>query len=116
MLYVDTYLEGVFTVSELKICILMFADDAVLFLHILQKHKNIDLYCQQWGLTIYTNKTKVMVFERGRSTGAMLRNTQLEDVTSFKYLGHICMENSNVSNQSSFALHNHFIFFSQIES
>jgi hypothetical protein len=120
---IDTNLEGIFT---LKFFPLMFADDAALFAHspeTLQSMLNdLNRYCHTWGLTISTNKTKVMVFERGRHTqcNICLNNIQLEVVPSFKYLGTHLFKNGSwyrtqirISKHSSFAHHN--LIFNQIE-
>ena len=47
----------------------------------------LDQYCRTWGLTVNMNKTKVMVFERGRGTNCniILNNTQLEVFQVFRY-------------------------------
>ena len=57
-------------IEEMILFILLYADDAVIFAksaESLQSMLNdIHKYCNTWHLTINTNKTKVMVFERGR--------------------------------------------------
>ena len=71
----------------------MYADDAVLFSKtkqglqiMLEKLSN---YCNTWSLKVNTDKTKVMVFEKGRATDIQIyfKGKQLELVYSFKYLG-----------------------------
>ena len=80
-------------IEELTLFILLYADDAVIFAksaESLQSMLNdIQEYCNTWHLTINTNKTKIMVFERGRHTHPKisLNGTELEVVSSFKYLG-----------------------------
>ena len=82
-----------FNIDELKLFQILYADDAVVFRTsptALQSILN-DLYnyCNTWGLKINVNKTKTMIFERGRSTNHnfTLNNIKLENVSSFKYLG-----------------------------
>ena len=59
-------------IEEMTLFILLYADDAVIFAksaESLQSMLNdIQEYCNTWHLTINTNKTKIMVFERGRHT------------------------------------------------
>ena len=86
-------IEGLFELNDMKLFILLFADDAILFAQTpeaLQSLLNdLSTYCDTWGLKINRNKTKIMIFERGRLTkfDFSLNNTVLEIVTSFKYLG-----------------------------
>jgi len=53
------------------------------------KLKDVENYCNTWGLKINVAKTKAMVFENGRSThiDLYIYNTPVEIVQSFKYLG-----------------------------
>ena len=76
------------------------------------------------GLTIHRNKTKEIVFERGRGTtcNLFLNDTPLEVVSSFKYLGTHLFKNGSwyrtqirVAQQSALALHNVFIVSNQLE-
>ena len=50
---------------------------------------DMENYCNMWGLQINTQKTKAMIFEKGRRThhDFYVYNTVLEVVESFKYLG-----------------------------
>ena len=61
-------LEGIFTVDEVKLFLLGYADDQVLFSTsptTLQSMLNdIELYCNVWGLKININKTKLLIFEK----------------------------------------------------
>ena len=69
---INTNLEGIFKINDIKIFLLMFADDAALCSHnpnSLQLMLNdLQEYCNTWGLTININKTKAMIFEKGRHT------------------------------------------------
>jgi hypothetical protein len=80
---------------------LLYADDMVLLATSaagLQRQLNLlQQYCQQWGLTVNTVKTKLMVLSGARTQQAALELAQqaglsfggqpLQAVTSFKYLG-----------------------------
>lgn len=78
----------------LKLLILLYADDTVLF-----SDNETDLqhalfvfeeYCQRWKLTVNTLKTKVVVFSRGRLHKNMqfkFQNKDIEIVKEYKYLG-----------------------------
>jgi hypothetical protein len=90
---VNSDVDDLFTVGELKVFMLLYADDAVLFAtskstlqHLLTELK---LYSERWNLKVNTGKTKIMVFEiRGNTRPAMyFGTTELEVVRSFKYLG-----------------------------
>ena len=120
----NTNIDNLFTVDELKLCILLFADDAVIFAHSRQALQSLlnDLhtYCSTWGLTVNTRKTKIMIFEKGRHTSYdfTYNDTVIETVTCFKYLGVTLYKNGNwywtqkvIAEHSSFALHNPFITF-----
>ena len=53
----------------LKIFLLLYADDIVIFANTPEEFKNgLDIlynYCLKWKLTININKTKVMIFVKG---------------------------------------------------
>ena len=90
---INTDLDGNHTINELKYFLLLYADDQALFATsptTLQLMIN-DLvsYCDTWGLKINTEKTKVMIFEKGRHTmyTFYIYDTAIEVVNSFKYLG-----------------------------
>ena len=114
-------------IEELTLFILLYADDAVIFAksaESLQSMLNdIQEYCNTWHLTINTNKTKIMVFERGRHTHPKisLNGTELEVVSSFKYLGVELFKNGNwsrtqkhISQHASYALFRLYNLFNQI--
>ena len=69
---INSDLENMFTLNELKLFLIMYADDQVVFARspeTLQRIlKDIEDYCNIWGLKINTNKTKAMIFEKGRHT------------------------------------------------
>ena len=71
---INTDLNGIFTINELKLFLILFADDQVVFTkspQSLQSMLNdIENYCETWRLKINTctSKTKIMIFEKGRRT------------------------------------------------
>ena len=102
MLFVDDILnniysdlDGIFTINELKLFLIMFADDHVLFsmspISLQSVPNDIQAYCNIWKLKIHvSNTTKVLIFEKSRRYTTYdfnLNNRKLEVVTSFKYLG-----------------------------
>ena len=80
---VNSDFDNIFTIDELQIFMLLYADDAVVFarsLEVLQSILNdIESYCTTWGLKINIVKTKAMIFEKGRHTSFdfYLNNTKL---------------------------------------
>ena len=86
-------IEGLFTHNDIKLFMLLFADDTVLFAHTpeaLQSLLNdLNIYCNTWGLKVSSHKTKIMIFEKGRSTSHafIYDNNQLEIVKTFIYVG-----------------------------
>ena len=80
-------------------------------------------YCNTWHLTNNTNKTKFMVFERGRHSHPKiyLNGIELDVVSSFKYLGVEILKNGNwsrtqkhISHHASYALFRLYNLFNQI--
>ena len=125
---INADLENIFNLDELRLFMILYADDAVVFSkskETLQSLLNdIELYCGTWGLKINTRKTKVMIFEKGRHTSCnlFLNNIELEVVQSFKYLGVHFFKNGNwfrtqkrLSQHASYALHNLFALFRQLD-
>ena len=125
---INTNLDDIFTIDELQLFLLLYADDAVVFAkspEVLQLILNdIESYCTLWGLKINTRKTKAMIFEKGRHThfDFYLDNVKLELVDSFKYLGIHFFKNGNwnrtqqrLAQHGSFALHKLFSLFNQAE-
>ena len=101
---INTELEGIFTINEVKLFLLAYADDQVLFstsTTSLQSMLNdIEHYCNAWGLKININKTKVIIFENSKiysHHNFYLYNEKLEVVSSFKYLGVYFFKNGNWS-------------------
>ena len=77
----------------IKILVILYADDTVLLAESkteLQTYLNIFLrYCNTWKLQLNTDKTKIMIFSRGRSANEnfTLDGKNVEVVKHFKYLG-----------------------------
>ena len=65
---INSDLDGIFTINELKLFLIMFADDQVLFstspTSLQLMLNDIETYCNTWKLKINVNKTKVLIFEK----------------------------------------------------
>ena len=125
---INSNIDGIFTVNDIKIFLLLYADDQVVFgkspKAIQSMLADIENYCNIWGLKINTSKTKAMIFEKGRHTSYdfYLNNTKLEIVTSFKCLGIYLFKNGNwhrtqkyIAEHVSHVLHNLFAILSEVE-
>ena len=59
-------LDGIFTVEDIKLFLLLYADDQVVFAKSPETLQamllDIENYCRTWGLKINTTKTKCMIF------------------------------------------------------
>ena len=80
--------------KENKINMLMYADDLIILSDSkagLQKQLDkLENYCSKWKLKINNKKTKVIIFNRGNkliNTEFYLKQSKLENVKEFKYLG-----------------------------
>ena len=77
------------TINEINLFILMYADDAVFVSKSAQTLHNmlykLHDYSNEWGLKVNTDKTKIMIFEKGRKTDVHIyhNNIELEVVDSF---------------------------------
>ena len=82
-------------IGMLKLYLLLYADDIVIFSSTSDGlQKGLDVlsdYCQKWKLTVNTEKTKIMIFRKGRSLPRNLsfvfQGSVLEIVNKFVYLG-----------------------------
>ena len=90
--------------SYLKLVILLFADDTVLFSTSqdgLQRMLNLfENYCDEWKLTVNISKTKIFIFTSGRYARnlVLFKGNELELVTEYKYLGiYLSKSGSNMS-------------------
>ena len=85
--------------SYLRIIVLLYADDTVLFAESEEELKTLlnDFckYCNDWKLTINPEKSKIMVFgERARTNHNITINDKIiEVVDTFKYLGVLFSKN-----------------------
>ena len=106
----------------IKILILLFADDTVLFGNskndlqfALNKFEN---YCDKWRLSVNTSKTKVMIFSEGilsKKVKFYFKNAEIEIVNVYKYLGVLLARSgsyfqakkhiANQANAALFSLH-----------
>ena len=125
---INTDIDDIFTINELKIFLILYADDAVVFstspMGLQSILNDITNYCEAWGLKVNTAKTKIAIFERGRQTNVKftMANEILEIVTSFKYLGTTFHKNGNwyrtqkeLAQHASYSMHKLFCTFSQID-
>ena len=103
MFFENASLNGLETVSNciedklniyLKLFALLYADDTVLMAETHDDLQNIlnkfGEYCNTWRLKANTDKTKVIVFSRGRQSTNLkftLNGSELEIVNEFNYLG-----------------------------
>ena len=104
----DTFLtstnaQGVKSISEdfendlqidVKLFTILYADDTVLLAEsVAELHSELNYvyeYCEKWNLKVNTNKSKVMVFSKGRlpiNLNFKINNMELEIVSEFIYLG-----------------------------
>ena len=67
--HINTNIEGIFTLNEMKLFLILYADDQVLFStspdSLQSMLADIEAYCDRWGLKMNTNKTEVLIFEKG---------------------------------------------------
>ena len=101
----DTFLtsknsQGVKSISEdfendlhidVKLFTILYADDTVLSAEsVAELHSDLNYfyeYCEKWNLKVNINKSKVMVFSKGRLPNFKMNNMELEIVSEFIYLG-----------------------------
>ena len=80
--------EDVFILNELKLFSLMYADDAVLFSKTKQGLQimldKLSNYCNTWSLKVNTDKTKVMVFEKGIATDIQIYFQIITEKTNYE--------------------------------
>ena len=126
---INTELNGIFSIDELNIFLILYADDQVLFAtspeSLQSMLHDIETYCNTWGLKINVEKTKVLIFEKNnRHTNYdfYLYGEKLEVVTSFKYLGVYFFKNGNwhrtqkcIAEHASKAMHRLFSIFNSYE-
>lgn len=93
----------------LKLFILLFADDSVLFSNTkeeLQEMLNVfKSYCHDWKLTVNTSKTKVVIFAGNRRQNVhkfYFDGDEIEVVTEFKYLGIFLSQSGSYANTKKY--------------
>jgi len=63
---INSSINGIFSIDDLKLFMLLFADDAAVFANDPVSLKFMlndnELYCNKWALKLNVNKTKVMIF------------------------------------------------------
>ena len=126
ILFINDLLESTFiddtavvTISDINLFMLLYCDDAVLFAkspECLQNMLNkLYDYSTIWDIKVNTDKTKIMIFEKGRKSNVAIyyHDILLETVENFKYLGVMFYRNGSwnrtqkcLSDYGSFALHN----------
>ena len=66
---INTDLQGIFSIDEVQLFLILYADDQVLFstspTTLQQMLNDVETYCNAWGLKINVSKTKVLIFEKG---------------------------------------------------
>ena len=126
---INTDLQGIFSIDEVQLFLILYADDQVLFstspTTLQQMLNDVETYCNAWGLKINVSKTKALIFEKGgRRTNYnfFLYGEKLEIVASFKYLGIHFFKNGGwyrsqkcIAEHTSKAMHRLFSVFSQYE-
>ena len=126
---INTDLNGIFSTEDMKLFLVLFADDQVLFstspTSLQSMLNDIESYCTAYGLKINVAKTKVFIFEKStRHThyNFSLYNENLEVVNSFKYLGVYFFKNGNwhrtqkcIAKHASKAMHRLFSVFNNYE-
>ena len=67
--YINSDIEGIVTINELKLFILLYADDQVIIstsaISLQSMINDVQNYCDMWGLKINPGKSKIMIFEKG---------------------------------------------------
>ena len=129
MTNINTNLNDIFSIEDIKLFLILYADDQVLFatspssLELMLK--DIENYCYTYKLKINTNKTKVMIFQKGGrhlTHDFYLYNEKLEVVSSFKYLGVTFFKNGSwnrtqkcIAEHASKSMYSLFSVFNQYE-
>ena len=126
---INTNLDSIFSTGELKLFLILFADDQVLFstspTSLQSMLNDVETYCNECGLKINVAKTKALIFEKSTRYfhyDFFLYNEKLEIVTLFKYLGVYFYKNGNwhrsqkcIAEHASKAMHRLFSIFSKYE-
>ena len=95
-----------FTLGQLSIYLLLFADDSVLISDTEDGLQSLldafELYCKKWKLTVNAEKTKIVVFQKGRKAqnryNFKYRGKSIEQLPTFNYLGIVFTSNGTFHN------------------
>ena len=98
----ETQDEEDLVVTYFKLFLLLYADDTVIISETsdcLQKALNIfELYCKEFKLSVNINKTKIVIFSKGRQVKNLqfrFNNIPVEIVNEYTYLGIIMSRNGS---------------------
>ena len=88
-------ITGSITINSLQ-----YADDLIIFANsqeVMQKHlDSLSEYCDKWGLSINTQKTKFMAIQNKKENVQLkINNTNIEEISTYKYLGLIFNKNGD---------------------
>ena len=94
-LYLQNRPESGLSINDITLILLLYADDMVLLSEspsdLQHSLDNLKVYCDKWGLSVNTEKTKIMVFRKGgrlnRNEKWIYGDKELEIVSNFNYLG-----------------------------
>ena len=127
-LNLNTDEESSVKINDINIFLLLFADDAVLFSKSPESLQSmldkLQEYSSFWNLNVNKEKTKIMIFEKGKTASKRFYydNYELELVDSFKYLGVMFYKNGNfyrtqkcIAEYGTYSLHNLYKTLSNIE-
>jgi exonuclease III len=100
-----------FNLDDINLFMLLFADDTVLFSYTKEGLQtlldNLYTYCSEWGVTVNTDKTVVMVCKKGNAPltdfDFYFNGHKLKYVNKFTYLG-VTISSNGCSNQAQLAL------------
>ena len=124
---INVEIDGIFTIDEFRLFLLLFADDQALFSTTPEGLQSMlsSMYCNKWQMQINTAKTKVMIFEKSRNHSThdfFLYGQKLEIVLSFKYLGMYLFKNGfwlrpqrKLAENASKSLHSLFTIFNKFD-
>jgi exonuclease III len=94
----DGIILGNMTVTHIS-----YADDIVLLAHSEQSLQNsinsLHNFCKKWHLIVNVGKTKTMKFDVKSQTQLIYNNQLIENVDTFKYLGHVLSSKRNTHKQ-----------------
>jgi hypothetical protein len=103
---VYSHLENEDTVTYLKLFLLLYADDTILFAESAEELQaslyGLQHYCNIWKLDVNVDKTKIMIFSKSKHKAEnynfQYNSKEVELVHEFKYLGIVFSYNCNFKN------------------